>query len=90
MNYSGLGNLNASITDIRGGMYYVTVTYDNGYVIKISGELFPGASFIAYKKSIKAWESPHDNEMLTSEMINKIIADVINENGPGKVKISFQ
>lgn len=83
-------NLNASISDIRGGMFYVTVTYDNGYVIKVSGELFPGAIFIAYKSSIKNWESPHEQEKLTSEMVNKLIEDVEERNSPDKVIIKFE
>ena len=83
-------NLDASISDIRGGMFYVTVIYDNGYVIKVSGELFPGATFIAYKSSIKSWESPHEQEKLTPEMVNKLIADVEKRNSPGKVFIKFE
>lgn len=84
------GNLGASIADIRGSMYYVTITYDNGYAIKVSGELFPGATFIAYKSGIMKWEPPHDNESLTDEMVTKIITDVTNANAPGKVNIKFQ
>ena len=84
------GNLGASIVDIRGGMFYVTITYDNGYVIKVSGELFPGATFIAYKSSIKNWESPHDNETLSSEMIAKLISDVEKKNSPDNVNIVFK
>lgn len=83
-------NLDASISDIRGGMFYVTVTYDNGYVIKVSGELFPGATFIAYKSSIKNWEPPHEQEILTKEMVNKLIADVEKKNSPDKVIIRFE
>lgn len=85
-----IGNINASISDIRGGMHYVTITYDNGYAIKVSGELFPGATFIAYKKSIKKWEPPHDNEPLTTSMKEKLIFDTEKCNEPGKVKIVFQ
>ena len=85
-----LGNLDASISDIRGGMFDVTITYDNGYVIKVSGELFPGATFIAYKSSIKKWEAPHEGEALTSEMVEKLITDVEKRNGPDKVNVKFQ
>ena len=85
-----LGNLDASISDIRGGMFDVTITYDNGYVIKVSGELFPGAKFIAYKSSIKKWEAPYDSEPLTPEMIAKLITDVEKCNGPDKVNIKFE
>lgn len=84
------GNLEASISDIRGGMFDVVITYDNGYVAKLCGELFPGAKFIAYKKSLKKWEAPHDGDELTTEMIKKLIDDVMKLNGPGKVNISFE
>lgn len=84
------GKLNATISDIRGGMFYTTITYDNGYAIKVSGELFPGATFIVYKRSIKKWESPHDNESLTKEMVEKLIDDVEKCNAPGKVIIKFE
>lgn len=84
------GNLDSQITDIRGGMFYVTITYDNGYVIKVSGELFPGATFIANKSSIKKWEAPHDSESLTPEMVAKLIADVEKNNSPDKVNIRFE
>ena len=83
-------NLDASISDIRGGMYYVTVSYDNGYAIKVSGELFPGATFIAYISSIKNWEPPHEQERLTPEMVTKLITDVEKCNTPGKVTIKFE
>ena len=55
----------------------------------MSGELFPGATFIAYKSSIKTWEAPYEQELLTSEMKAKLIADVEKSNGPGKVNIKF-
>ena len=86
----GDGNLSASISDIRGGMYYATITYDNGYAIKVSGELFPGATFVAYKSCINAWEPPHDKELLTPEMKTKLISDVEKKNAPGKVNIIFE
>lgn len=83
-------NLEASVSDIRGGMTYVTVAYDNGYAVKVGGELFPKATFIAYKSSIKNWEAPHEQEILTPEMKNKLIADVEKLNAPGKVTIKFE
>jgi len=77
----------ATISEIRGSMYYVTISYDNGYVIKISGESFPEAKFIAYKSSIKHWEAPHENEELTPEEVTKLINDIENRNAPGTVQI---
>ena len=84
------GNLGASITDIRGGIFNVKITYDNGYAINVSGELFPGATFVAYKKSIKRWDPPHENEILSQEMIIKLISDVEATYSEGKVKIVFE
>lgn len=83
------GNLGASIEEIRGGMFYATVVYDNGYTAKISGELFPGAKFIASRKSVKKWEPPHEGEIMTAKMADKLIADVEKCNAPGKVIITF-
>lgn len=84
------GNLGASIKEIRGGMFYMIVSYDNGYDIKISGELFPGARFIAYKSSINKWEQPHESEILTAEMVEKLISDIEKSNSPGKVNIIIE
>ena len=84
------GNLEASISDIRGDIFSVTITYDNGYAIKVGGELFPGSTFIAYKSNLKQWLPPHDNEILNAEMKAKLIADVEKQNLPGRVKVVFQ
>lgn len=84
------GNLKAKIADIRGSIFDVRVTYDNGYTVKINGELLPGSKFIAYKKSIKAWEAPHEDEILSEEMTNKLINDVEKRNLPGTVTIIFE
>ena len=84
------GNLSAAISDIRGGMYDVTISYDNGYAVKVCGELFPGAKFYASKRSIKTWEAPHEKEALTQEMVQKLIADVTAKNMPGTVHILFE
>ena len=35
------------------------------------------------------WEAPYEQELLTSEMKAKLIADVEKSNGPGKVNIKF-
>lgn len=90
MEYNLPGNLGSEITDIRGGLDYATITYDNGYVIKVYGQLMPGANFIAYKSSIKKWEAPYDMELLTTEMKEKLIADVESKNSPEKVNIIFE
>lgn len=84
------GNLNASIESVTGSIYHMTVKYDNGYAVKINGELRPGAKFIAYKKSIKKWEAPHDTKVMTPEMVAKVVADVEKGNGPDKVNILFE
>ena len=80
----------AHIAEIRGGMYDVTITYDNGYSVKASGELYPGATFYAYRKSLKHWCSPHENEPFTLKDARKVVDDVNKSNGPNKVKVVFQ
>lgn len=81
---------NAKLIDVRGGMWDVTITYDNGYIMKAAGELQPKAKFCVYKRSMKAWQPPHDMEEFTSEDLMKIIADVTAKNGPDCVQIIFE
>lgn len=82
-------DLSAKISDIRGSMYSVTITYDDGHVIKASGELMSGGIFCAYNRSLKKWQPPFDTEEFTVNEVMKIIKDVIDSEGPGKVSIIF-
>lgn len=84
-----VGIANAKIADVRGDMYSVRIIYDNGYEIKASGELFPGGKFIAYNRSLKKWEAPHDAEEFTFEDAKKIIKDMIDSYDIKKVDVVF-
>ena len=78
------------IKSITGGWDYVTITYDNGFAVKVIGELRPGATFIAYKKTIRKWEPPHEDIELTPQMADQMINDVNASWSPDKVKIIFE
>lgn len=84
-----IGISNAKIVDVRGDMYSVRIKYDNGYEIKVSGELFPGGKFIAYNKSMTKWEAPHDAEEFTFEDAKKIITDMLDRYETKMVDIVF-
>lgn len=90
MSAENTANLNSKIKEIRGGPDYITAAYENGYTARIYGELQPGAKFTAYIKYFKSWLPPHENEPLTFEMAKKLVDDVLAENGPGKVCITFE
>lgn len=84
------GIQNAGISDIRGGMYDIKIIYDNGYVMKASGELAQGAKFYTYVKSMTKWQPPHDTEELTMIDAEKMIIDVLDRQGPERVWIVFE
>lgn len=83
------GNLAASVSEIRGGLDYMRVIYDNGYEAKIYGELRPGATFFAYKKSLTNWQPPHEGEQFTEAMREKLLADVNAKQTPSSVRVVF-
>ena len=68
---------------ITGSMNYVKFDLENGYVVKAEGEMLVGRKFVAYMDTMKTWESPHENEKISKEQIERIIQEVqisINEN----------
>ncbi len=62
----------------------------NGYRLKMEGELLTGRGFLVYKDTIKAWELPHENEILTEETINEIIEKVNAKMDKNTVQIIFE
>lgn len=50
---------------ITGSMNYVRFDLGNGYVIKAEREMLVGRKFVAYTDTMKAWESPHENEKIS-------------------------
>lgn len=75
---------------IGGGMDYIRFEYENNYQMKAYGELRPGATFLVYKRSMKKWEAPHENDIVDAKVINAIIEDIQATSTPEKVKIIFE
>lgn len=79
------------ITMILGGTRsYIRVSIFNK-VVKISGELLMnGHGFVAYKNSITSWEHPNEDEAISEEMKETIIAHILEESKKSNMKIEFE
>jgi hypothetical protein len=75
---------------ITGSMNYVKFDLENGYVIKAEGEMLVGRRFVAYTDTMKAWESPHENEKISKEQIERIIQEVQKSMNENTVQIIFE
>ena len=74
---------------ITGSNNYVKFDLENGYVIKAEGEMLMGRKFVAYMNTMKTWESPHENEKISKEQIERIIQEVQKSMNENTVKIIF-
>lgn len=79
----------AQIIDIRGSNTEITITYDNGYVLKADGELTSDRTFSVYKSSVTHWEPPHAQEPFTMNDALKIVEDVKARRSSDKVRVEF-
>lgn len=75
---------------ITGSMNYVKFALENGYVIKAEGEMLVGRKFVAYIDTMKTWESPHENEKISKEQIERIIQEVQKSMNENTVQIIFE
>lgn len=75
---------------ITGSMSYIKFDMENGYVIKAEGEMLVGRQFVVYKDTMKHWEPPHDNEIISEEQINGIIEEVDRITNENTVKLIFE
>lgn len=75
---------------ITGSMNYVKFDLENGYVIKAEGEMLVGRKFVAYIDTMKTWESPHENEKISKEQIERIIQEVQKSMNENTVQIIFE
>lgn len=71
-------------------MNYIKFDLENGYVLKAQGEMLVGGKFVVYKDSMKTWEKPHTQEIVTDEQVNNIIQEVESMTNANTVKIIFE
>ena len=75
------------ITGTRGIIWF---DLENGYVMKAEGELTLEDIFYVNKISMKSWEPPYENEVVTDEQIDNIIKQVEAEaREDDSIKIIF-
>lgn len=73
---------------ITGARSYILVAFDHR-TVKIQGELTTTPAFYAMKNSIKAWEKPYDDILITDEEKRQIIKKVTEHENPD-FKIYFE
>ena len=73
---------------LGGTSSYIRVEFD-GKVVKIGGELLANG-FLAYKDTIKKWEPPHENEVISGEKIEQIVEHVLEESNKANFRIEFE
>lgn len=61
---------------ISGTRSIITFDYENGYVLKVEGELLTDGSFIVYRSSIQNWEPPYNHIPITENEIDKLVEEV--------------
>ena len=61
---------------ISGTRGNITFEYENGYVLKVEGELLTDGSFIVYRSSIQNWEPPYNHIPITQNEIDKLVEEV--------------
>ncbi|WP_040214615.1 Imm74 family immunity protein [Clostridium polynesiense] len=73
---------------ITGTMSYIKVEIDEK-VVKIEGEKIIGG-FVAFKDTMKNWESPHDDDVIDDKLKQEIIDRVTNETKNSHLVITFE
>ena len=75
---------------ITGSSSYVKFDFENGYSIMAQGEKLREQEFLVYLKTMKTWESPHENEELTTANIQEIIQSVNAQTNENTLNIIFE
>ena len=75
---------------ITGSRNYVKFDLENGYIAKAEGEMLVGGKFVVYKKTMKFWEAPHENEQITSSQIAEIVNEVQKISNENTVQLIFE
>ena len=74
---------------ISGTRSIITFDYENGYVLKVEGELLTDGSFIVYRSSIENWEPPYNHIRISQKEIDKLIEEVSSMMTEQTVLIEF-
>ena len=67
----------------------ITFDYENGYVLKVEGELLTDGSFIVYRSSIQNWEPPYNHIPITQNEIDKLVEEVNFRMTEQTIQIEF-
>ena len=67
----------------------ITFEYENGYVLKVEGELLTDGSFIVYRSSIQNWEPPYNHIPITQNEIDKLVEEVNFRMTEQTIQIEF-
>lgn len=76
--------------EITGSSSHVKFNLENGYAVKVDGEMLVGGKFVAFKNSMKNWEAPHENQELSEKEIQKNIQQVKENANENTMQISFE
>ncbi|WP_269795414.1 Imm74 family immunity protein [Streptococcus sp. SM3] len=74
---------------ISGTRSIITFDYENGYVLKVEGELLTDGSFIVYRSSIQNWEPPYNHIPITQNEIDKLVEEVNFRMTEQTIQIEF-
>ena len=74
---------------ISGTRSIITFDYENGYVLKVEGELLTDGSFIVYRSSIQNWEPPYNHILITQNEIDKLVEEVNSRMTEQTIQIEF-
>ncbi len=74
---------------IRGGRNHIIFDMENGYVLRAGGELQYSGGFWVDKTTIKNWEPPHENELVTLEQYEDLVNRVNSRDPENSVPIKF-
>ena len=74
---------------ISGTRGNITFEYENGYVLKVEGELLTDGSFIVYRSSIQNWDPPYNHIPITQNEIDKLVEEVNFRMTEQTIQIEF-
>jgi hypothetical protein len=77
------------VKSIKGTRSTATVLFEDNKAIVLTGELTTEPKFYADISSIKKWEPPFENDLITEEIKKDIIKSVEDHSKTAEVKVVF-